>query len=134
MVLGSFLILVTHQMQSILLANVTRFVHLLMFVVVIIGPFLPRVYLPYYMLFVLAIFFDWNDIDGMCILTKIEHYFRRGKWESVSPTEGGPEFFRPILESLGLSLSRTEADRLNNFVFLCCWTAAFIRYVWFPRV
>lgn len=114
-----------------MLADFIRLLHYSMFVVVLTGPFFPHQYLPYYMLFVLLIFFDWNDFDGMCILTKLEHYFRYGTWEVASPVEGGPEFFRPILESFGISLSRTEADRLNNFIFLCCWTAAFIRYVWF---
>lgn len=102
-----------------------------MFVVVLIGPFLPKKYLPYYILFVFLIFLDWNDLDGMCILTKIEHYFRSGKWESTSPVEGGPEFFRPILQQFNISLTRTEADRLNNFIFLLCWGTAFIRYAWF---
>jgi hypothetical protein len=74
---------------------------------------------------------DWNDLDGMCILTKVEHYFRSSEWVSTAPVEGGPEFFRPILQRLGISLTRAEADRLNNFVFLFCWLIAFVRYVWF---
>jgi hypothetical protein len=112
-------------------ADAIRLLHYLMFVVVLGGPFLPTKYLPYYMLFILFIFLDWNDLDGMCILTKLEHYFRHGSWETTSPVEGGPEFFRPIVESLGFTLSRSEADRLNNFIFLLCWGTAFVRYVWF---
>jgi hypothetical protein len=121
-------------MKSHFLANLTRWIHLLMFVVVIAGPFLPRRLLPYYILFIFVIFLDWNDVDGMCILTKIEHYFRTGMWESTSPVEGGPEFFRPMLQVFGISLSRTEADRLNNFIFIICCMIAFIRYVWFSSL
>ena len=118
-------------MISVLLANITRWIHLLMFVVVIGGPFLPTRYLPYYILFIFIILLDWNDWDGMCILTKIEHYFRTGRWDSRSPIEGGPEFFRPMLQMFGISLNRIEADRLNNAIFITCSMIAFIRYVWF---
>ncbi len=116
------------------IADMIRILHLLMFVVVLAGPFLPYRYLPYYLLFVWIIFLDWNDLDGMCILTKLEHYARHGTWETESPVEGGPEFFRPIAQTLGFQLTRTEADRLNNFIFLICWGAAFIRYVWFSKL
>lgn len=117
-------------MRSLFLADLVRFLHYAMVLCVFLGPWLPRKYLPYYMLFVLLIFLDWNDLDGMCILTKLEHYFRYDEWVSTSPVEGGPEFFRPILERLGISLSRSEGDRFNNFVFLICWLTAFVRYVW----
>jgi hypothetical protein len=113
------------------IADTIRFIHMLMFIAVFVGIFLPRRMLPYYLLFVLIIFLDWNDFDGMCILTKLEHYFRTGVWSIDSPVEGGPEFFRPILQSVGITLTRAEADRLNNFLFLVAWAIAFIRYVWF---
>ncbi len=118
-------------MQSIILADIIRFLHYLMFIIVLGGPFLPKKYIPYYILFVFIIFLDWNDFDGMCTLTKLENYFRYGKWSSNSPIEGGPEFFRPIVNFLGYNLTRIEADRLNNFIFLLCCITAFIRYVWF---
>ena len=118
-----------------MLANIVRSIHILIVVFVFIGPFiLPHKLLPYFLLFILLIFLDWNDFDGMCILTKIEHYLIYGVWDNKSPTEGGPEFFRPILQYLGFNLTRTEADRLNNFLFLISWGIAFIRYVWFPRI
>lgn len=113
------------------LANVVRYIHLSLFFVVFSGPFLPKKYIPYYILFMFAIFIDWNDLDGMCILTKIEHYFRVGEWQSRSPIDGGPEFFRPMANAIGITLTRSEADRLNNFIFLLFWCAAFIRYIWF---
>jgi hypothetical protein len=115
-------------MRSPVMADLVRFVHYVMVLCVFLGPFLPRKYLPYYMFFILLIFLDWNDLDGMCILTKLEHSFRSGEWVSTSPVEGGPEFFRPILQRMGFSLTRSEGDRLNNFVFLICWFIAFVRY------
>ena len=117
------------------LADIVRWLHLFIVLFVFVGPFiLSHKYLPHYLLLILIIFIDWNDLDGMCILTKLEHYLRTGEWVSTSPTEGGPEFFRPILRYFGIHLTRTEADRLNNFLFLICWGIAFIRYVWLPKL
>lgn len=114
-----------------ILADIIRGIHYLMFIFIFSGPFiLSSKYLPYYLLFVLLVFFDWNDFDGMCILTRLEYYFRYGVWKNESPIEGGPEFFRPIINSLGFNLSRTEADRLNNFIFLVFFTIVLLRYIW----
>jgi hypothetical protein len=61
-------------------------------------------------------------------LTKLEYYFKTGKWSFESPVEGGPEFFRPLINKLfNLKLSRIEGDRLNNFVFIMCWLIAYLR-------
>jgi hypothetical protein len=113
------------------LADIIRLVHYSLLIVVISGPFLPRQYVPYYLLFIWLIFLDWNDFDGVCTLTRLENYFRTGIWAAKSPIEGGPEFFRPILDRLGLTVSRLEADRLNNFIFLVFWGATFIKYAWY---
>ena len=117
-------------MKSDVLADIVKYIHYSLFIVVFSGPFLPIKYIPYYILFVLAIFLDWNDLDGMCILTKLEYYFRKGKWSSDAPIDGGPEFFRPMVSKIGINLTRSEADRLNNFIFLVFLSAAFIRFVW----
>jgi hypothetical protein len=63
---------------------------------------------------------DWNDFDGMCILTKLEHYARTGQWVAKSAIQiDAPEFFRPFIYSLtGYKMTREGADRLNNFSFL----------------
>ena len=55
----------------------------------------------------------------MCILTRLENYFRTDEWSAKSPIEGGPEFFRPLFNQLtGYNLNRYEADRLNNTIFI----------------
>ncbi len=113
-----------------LAADLVRLIHYALLPVVASGPFLPRKYVPYYLIFVWLIFLDWNDFDGVCTLTRIEHWLRTGIWASKSPIEGGPEFFRPILLRLGFSLDRYEAERLNNFIFLMFWGITFIKYVW----
>ncbi len=112
-----------------LLADITKWIHIFMILFVLLGHSLvPVKYLKYYIFFVLFILLDWNDVDGMCVLTKLENYFRTGNWVSLSPLEGGPEFFRPLMNRIfSLNLTRTEADRLNNFMFITCIIIAFSR-------
>lgn len=119
------------EMISLILADIIRLIHYSLLIVVVSGPFLPRRLVPFYLLFIWLIFLDWNDFDGVCILTRLENYFRTGIWAAKSPIEGGPEFFRPILGQLGLTISRPAAERLNNFMFLAFWGITFIKYVWY---
>ena len=115
---------------NILAAELTKWIHIFMILFVLVGhSALPLRYLKYYIIFVILILLDWNDTDGMCCLTKVEHYFRTGNFVSRSPLEGGPEFFRPLVNrTFGITLTRTEADRLNNFMFISCLLIAFLRF------
>jgi len=103
-----------------LIADIIRIIHyLVVFFVLTAHSILPTEYIKYYLIFVILIFLDWNDLDGQCILTRFEFYFRTGKWNQGSPIEGGPEFFRPLVNKMfNLKLNRVEADRLNNFIFI----------------
>ena len=119
----------------IILAELTRMIHFLVFFLVLLGhSLLPLKYIKYYLILVILIFLDWNDIDGQCILTKLESYFRTGNWTQKPPIEGGPEFFRPLINKIfKLNLNAIEADRFNNFVFVCCWAIGYIRiYSYLP--
>ena len=111
------------------MGNIIRFVHYLLMVFILVGhSLLPIEYIKYYLILVVLIFIDWNDLDGQCILTRLEHYFNSGEWNQKTPVEGGPEFFRPIVNNLfNLKLDRLQADRLNNIVFLICWLIALLR-------
>lgn len=116
-------------MKSLFFAELIHSLHIAVFFYVILGFFLlPCKYLTKYILFIIFVLLDWNDWDGMCILTKIEYYFRTGDWSVKSPIEGGPEFFRPLInEYFNLSLTPIQADRLNNFIFILCLLIGFLR-------
>ncbi len=113
-----------------LLADIVKYIHILLLIFVVIGPFiLHKSQLKYYIYLVLFIFLDWNDFDGQCILTRIEFWLRTHQWKQSSPIEGGPEFFRPLFTNLtGKEITTLEADRLNNFLFTLCLLIAFTRY------
>lgn len=111
------------------IANFINFIHTIMVIYIFVGHyFTPIQYLKYYLLFIIFIFLDWNDFDGQCILTKLEHYFRTGLLSEKSPIQEGPEFFRPLVRKLfNLKLNSYEADRLNNFTFMMCFLFGFFR-------
>lgn len=117
-------------MINIFVANIFRYIHLLLIFYVFTGFIItPIKYLKYYIYMLIFIFLDWNDSDGQCTLTGLEHRFRTGKCNKKSAKdENAPEFFRPLMNKLfNLNLSRDESDRLNNFTFMLCLLFAFIR-------
>jgi len=119
-------------MINIFVANIISYIHLLLMFYVFTGFIItPIKYLKYYIFMLILIFLDWNDSDGQCILTGLEHRFRTGKCNKKSARyENAPEFFRPLINKLfNLNLSRDESDRLNNFIFMLCLLFAFIRYI-----
>lgn len=114
----------------LILADIVRYSHILLILFILVGPFLlPKKYLYYYIILVILIFMDWNDLDGQCILTRIEHWLRYNQWYNQgSPLEGGPGIFRHLyIYVTGKQISILNSDRLNNFLFILCLLLAFIR-------
>lgn len=118
------------------IANIIKYFHYLVIFYVFVGHSItPIKYLQYYLLLIILIFLDWNDYDGQCILTKLEHYFRFGNIKQKSVLEGGPQFFRPFVNNLfNLNLTPIEADRLNNFLFMFCFLIGFIRLLFYYQI
>lgn len=113
------------------------YIHLGLVLVLIVGGFiLPVHHLPYYILFILLVFLDWNDMDGMCILTKIEYYLRHGVWihdiSTYEPPKDRQEdstFFRRSIESVfPIKLNDDYATRINYLLFLIPTIVALMRY------
>jgi hypothetical protein len=114
------------------IADFISFFHIILVFYVFVGfYFTPIQYLKYYLYLIIFIFLDWNDFDGQCILTRLEHYFRSGQWkQKPSIEDGAPEFFRPMMKKIfNLDLTRHGADKLNNFLFMSCFLFGFIRLV-----
>jgi hypothetical protein len=118
-------------MPNIGIANLIHDIHFLLVIYILVGFYLtPIKYLKYYLFIIIIIFLDWNDFDGQCVLTKFETYYRTGIMPDKPPKEGGPEFFRPLVNKyFNVNLSSDEGDRLNNFVFMLCFLFGFIRFI-----
>ena len=111
------------------IADLILLVHYSLIIFILIGHvLLPHKYLKYYILLIILIFIDWNDSDGQCILTRLESYFRTGQWKQQPALIGGPEVFRPMVNKIfNVNLSRLEAYKLNNLLFIICLLIAFLR-------
>jgi hypothetical protein len=125
--------------MNIIIADTIHYLHIVLVFYVLTGWVITPVRkIHYYILFVIFVLLDWNDLDGECFLTRLEHYFR-GKARDVPPksdnkkitinTETGePEFFRPLMNKLfNSNLSSQEASRLNYFTFVSGILLAFLR-------
>jgi len=123
--------------MNILLADIIYLLHAALVLFICFGCFmLPSQYLPYYILLILMVFLDWNDYDGMCILTKLEYYYRTGIWvEDIDEIKNNrPQFFKPFMNRLlniNLDLTENQASRVNYFAFTVFLTIAFLRYYYY---
>lgn len=113
------------------IANFILYIHYVLITFILIGHvLLPKEYLKYYILLIIIIFLDWNDLDAQCILTRLEYYYRTGIWKQKPAIEGGPEVFRPTINKIfNINLNRNEGNKLNNFIFMLCLLIAFLRLI-----
>lgn len=125
--------------MNIIIADTIHYLHIVLVFYVLTGWVItPVKKIHYYILFVIFVLLDWNDLDGECFLTRLEHYFRE-KAHDIAPNSGNqkitintetgePEFFRPLMNKLfNSNLSSQEASRLNYFTFISAILLAFLR-------
>jgi hypothetical protein len=129
--------------MNIIIADTIHYLHIVLVFYVLTGWIItPIRKIHYYILFVLFVLLDWNDLDGECFLTRLEHYFREkarnGSSSSgngnddekitISNETGEPEFFRPLMNRIfNSNLTSQEASRLNYFTFISAILLAFLR-------
>lgn len=121
----------------LLLADIVKYIHYICILYVLTGYlYTPANYIKYYLLFIIVIFLDWNDFDGQCTLTSIEHYFRYGTWDNrQAEEENAPEFFRPTLNKIfGINLNRAQASRVNYFLFMTSFLFGFIKLLLYYNI
>ena len=112
--------------MNIIIADLIHIIHIILVLYIMLGFVItPGKYLKYYLYLIILIFLDWNDSDGQCILTKLEYFFRTGQQK----TNNEPEFFRPMINRMfNIKLNRTEANKINYFIFILSFLFGFIRY------
>jgi hypothetical protein len=125
--------------MNIIIADTIHYLHIVLVFYVLTGWVItPVKNIHYYILFVIFVLLDWNDLDGECFLTRLEHYFREkardvtpksdNKKITINTETGEPEFFRPLMNKLfNTNLTSQEASRLNYFTFISAILLAFLR-------
>jgi hypothetical protein len=121
-------------MKSIFIANILSLIHLLLILFVVFGIFIvPTKHLPLFIVFLALILLNWLFFE-LCILTKLEHYFRYGEWynrDKHKKEEDEPGFIKSLLESiLGIKISKNIIDNMNHIVLLSILIISSLK-IWF---
>lgn len=115
------------------IADLIHYLHIVLVLYIVTGWFItPIKYIHLYLLLIIFVILDWNDFDGQCILTRLEHYYRykntNSETEPDKEKNERPEFFRPLINKLfNLNLNREESRRVNYFVFVFSFLLGFLR-------
>ena len=114
-------------------ADLIHYLHIVLVLYIVTGWFItPIKYIYLYLLLIIFVILDWNDFDGQCILTRLEHYYRykntKPDTEPDKEKNERPEFFRPLINKLfNINLNREESRRVNYFVFMFSFLLGFLR-------
>ena len=111
------------------IADLIHYLHILLVLYIIIGWFItPIKYIHLYLLLIIFVILDWNDFDGQCILTRLEHYYRHTNTKTDIKKNERPEFFRPFIKKwFNINLNLEESRRINYFVFMFVFLLGFLR-------
>ena len=119
-----------------IVADALNYLHIAFVLYVIVGwYFTPVKYIHLYLLIIIFIFLDWNDFDGLCILTKIEAYFRNKDSEKEEKEQSHAEFFRPLIKKLfNINMTHNDSTKLNYFIFMLVFLFGFLRMLYHYRI
>ena len=115
------------------IADLIHYLHIVLVLYIIVGWYItPIKYIHLYLLLIIFVILDWNDFDGQCILTRLEHYYRykntKPDTEPDKEKNKRPEFFRPLIKKwFNINLNREESRRVNYFVFVFSFLLGFLR-------
>ena len=121
-----------------ILANLVYFLHLIVFVPVILAFFYKSgPWLKYNLIIIPIILIDWYDHDDQCALTSVEAKLR-GTWKpGTAENEDAPAFFQPLLNKLlkpfHIEVNRKTAGKVNILMFLFAFLISFIRFMRFKK-
>ena len=107
--------------------TIVESIHLLaVFYLLLGGYFIPKNYLPVYLLSIPYIVIDWNDKDGLCWLTKLNNMI---KYETLNPktTDKEDNFLHGLLQAQGIMIDYKTFNSLLYVVFISSWGYAYYR-------
>jgi len=121
------------------LANIIYFLHLIVFIPVLLAFFYKSgPWLKYNLIFIPLTLIDWHDQDDQCALTSLETKLR-GTWKpgSAESSNEAPAFFQPLLNKMlkpfNIQVTRKSAGRINILLFLAAFLVSFIRFMHFKK-
>lgn len=113
-----------------LLQKLITILHISLFVVFIVGPFLPGKYLIYYLFLWPVIYLHWYFNDGVCMLTEIEYSLDKQHYNGLD------EYIFNSKSGFFATLGKFKLDFLNanlNYYRTILWIIVFIRALIYYR-
>lgn len=103
--------------------------HIVLMIYIGIGWYVtPIKYIHFYLFFIIFLILDWNDFDGLCMLTKIEDYFRNKNSIKQQQKKEKPEFFRPIFQKIfNVSVTREQSKRITYCILMVVFLFGLLR-------
>ena len=122
--------------MNIIVADVIYYMHIVLMIYIGIGWYVtPIKYIHFYLFFIIFIIFDWNDFDGLCILTKFEDYFRNKNSIKQQKKKDQPEFFRRLLNKLlNVSITSEQEVRITYCILIVVLLLGFLRLLHHYRI
>jgi len=115
--------------MNIIVADVIYYIHIALMIYIGIGWYVtPIKYIHFYLFFIIFLIFDWNDFDGLCMLTKFEDYFRNKNSIKQQKKQDQPEFFRPIFQKIfNVSITSEQSKRITYCILMVVLLFGFLR-------
>ena len=119
--------------MNVVIADALQYLHITFVIFVSLGwYFIPFKYIHIYLLIIIFIILDQNDFDGLCTLTKVEHYFRS---KNSVKKQRHPNFFRQLMKKLfNINITNVYVTRLNNFLLMLAFLFGLLRMLYHYKI
>jgi len=117
-------------MIKILLLSLVKFVHNLIILFVVLGSFLPKKYLIYFLFAWPTIFIHWQTNSNKCVLTELEFWIENKPYPANTiDTDPAYPFIRKITGKMFDSFSDNQLHKFILGLFTLLWVIGLIRYL-----
>jgi hypothetical protein len=119
--------------MNTIIADLLHYLHIAFVLFLSLGwYFIPVKYIHLYLFIIIFIILDQNDFDGLCTLTKVEHYFRS---KNSVKEQRRPNFVRPLVKKLfNINITHVYVTRLNNFLLMLAFLFGLLRMLYHYKI
>ncbi len=114
-------------MKELLLTSLDM-IHICIFIYLSIGGyFIPKQYLPIFLLSLPYIIIDWNDRDKLCWMTKLRNMIHYEEIDPKPKEDIENNFVNGLLRKQGINIDQKLFDILLYMCFIASWGYAYYR-------
>jgi len=119
-----------HPQRRDLLGQFCFYLHFAVMIYIVAGWLIPwRAMLAFYMLFIPAIYLQWQFNQDSCVLNNLESWLRTGKWRNreANPEEGA-WLLTLVTDVTGLRFTASQINILTNCALILLWVLALAHF------